>query len=64
MVKQTSKDIDRELIELKHQYKMEELDFERKTHQCIHQWRLEEMRIKNAEIKRHFLRKDNFRGGN
>jgi hypothetical protein len=48
---------DIELEELRHKNKMEQLKYERETYKISHQWKLEEMRIKNAEIRKHHMRK-------
>lgn len=57
-----------EVIELRHKYKMEELEYARTTEKIKHQWELERMRIKTAEIRRNFERKaldqQNYNGGN
>lgn len=46
------------IIELKHKYKMEELEAERKNIQLQHDLQLEVIRIKSAEIRRSQERKD------
>jgi len=40
------------IIELKHKYRMEELEFERENKRIAHELDLETIRIKAAEIKR------------
>ncbi len=42
----------KELIELKHKYKMEELAYERENNKLFHENELTRIRIKSAEIKR------------
>ena len=60
-MKEKKKDVDKELIELRHKYKMEELEYERATFKLVHQWKLEAMRIKNAEIRKNELRRQSYR---
>lgn len=48
----------KELIELKHKYKMEEIKEERKNLQLSHDLQLEVIRIKSAEVRRSQERKD------
>jgi len=43
---------DKELIELQHKLKMEQLAYERETARKIHEWQLETQRIKTAEIRK------------
>ena len=43
---------DKELIELQHKLKMEQLAYERETFRKVHEWKLEETRIKTAEIRK------------
>lgn len=44
--------MDKELIELKHEKKMIQLEFIRETERLKHEWEKERGRIKSAEIKR------------
>ena len=49
---------DKEFLELKHKYKMEELLTDRANIQLMHDLQLEVIRIKSAEIKRSQQRQD------
>jgi hypothetical protein len=49
---------DKEFLELKHKYKMEELLADRANIQLMHDLQLEVIRIKSAEIKRSQQRQD------
>jgi hypothetical protein len=42
----------KEITDLQHKNKMEQLAYERETFRLNHSWKLEEMRIKSAEIRR------------
>lgn len=50
-------ELERELIELKHKYKMEEILAERDAHSHAHEQRMDEIRIKNANIQRTIMQK-------
>jgi len=43
---------EKEIIELKHKYKMEELEFERENARRYHDMELERQRIRTAEIRK------------
>jgi hypothetical protein len=43
---------ERELIELRHKYKMEELAFQRESERIFHEDELTRIRIKSAEIRK------------
>ena len=43
---------DKEMLEIKHKNKMEELAYERENARLFHQQELEKIRIKSAEIRR------------
>ena len=49
---------EKEIIELKHKYKMEELEFERENSRRYHEQNLERMRIKTAEIRKSQMYKE------
>ena len=51
-------DKQKELIELKHKYKMEELEYERENNKRFIEGQLTVIRIKSAEIKRTQERKE------
>lgn len=51
--------LDRENLELKHKFKMEELAFERENTKIFHEKELERIRIKSAEIRRSAERREN-----
>lgn len=50
---------DKELIELRHRYKIEELKMERENDRLHHERDMERNRIKEAGIRRAFERKQN-----
>lgn len=52
------------IMELKHNYKMEQLKYQRDTEKLKHQWELERMRIKTAEIKRNYERREYYQNKN
>lgn len=52
MVKEDSIKKIKELEELKHKHRMEELEFQRQTEKLKHEWDLERFRIQNAERRR------------
>lgn len=47
----------KELIELKHKYKIQELEYERESNRIFHEKELERIRIKSAEIRKQQERK-------
>jgi hypothetical protein len=49
---------EKELIELRHKYKVEELAIERENNRLFHERELEKIRIKSAEIFRSQVRKE------
>lgn len=51
-------EMEKELIELKHKYRMEEASLERKLHHEDHVERLREIRLKSANIRRAIDDKD------
>jgi len=57
LTKQTY-DQEKELIELKHKYKMEELQYERENAKRYHDQGMERMRIKTAEIRKSQMYKE------
>lgn len=54
----TQIELEKEVIELRHKYKMKELEYERETNRLFHEKELERIRIKSAEIKRTQQRKE------
>ncbi len=50
-------DLEKELVELKHKFKMEELKFMRENDRLHHERELERGRIKSAEIRKSQMRK-------
>ena len=50
-------DQQKELIELKHKYFMEELQYERESARRFHDMSMERMRIKTAEMRKAEMRK-------
>lgn len=49
---------EKQIVELKHKYKMQELEYERETNRLFHERELERIRIKSAEIRRSQERKE------
>ena len=54
----------KELIELEHKLKMEELTYIRKTEEIKHDLELQRIRIKTAEVRRTMDRKENWQNHN
>lgn len=52
-------DPEKDMLLLKHKFKMEEMAFERETNRLFHEMELERIRIKSAEIRKQFERKQN-----
>ena len=44
--------LERDTVELKHKYKMEEIEAEAKSSRLFHERELERIRIKSAEVRR------------
>lgn len=44
--------IERQIIELRHRYKMEELEFERSSMELRHQFTLKEIHVKSKSVQR------------
>lgn len=53
-------EMQREVDQTKHNFKMEELEFERATHKLIHDQILERGRIERAETRKVFLEKQKY----
>ena len=51
-------DMQKELIELKHQYRMKEFEEERRNMSLFHEKECERIRIKSAEIRKSQMRKN------
>jgi hypothetical protein len=51
-------DLQKEVVELKHKYKMEEIEAERQANKYAHDLQLTVIRIKSAEVRRSQERKD------
>ena len=52
---------EKEIIELKHKYKMEELNYERESARRFHDMELERQRIRSAEIQKTIARRESMR---
>lgn len=53
--------LEKEIIELRHEYKMKELKYQRDNDKIHHENEMERQRIRSAEIQRTIARKEQFR---